>query len=73
MTYRKLVDLKYKKGVSTHDLVRRFPANLQEISEVALMDVPNAILREVLTEEGALNRLIKLKKRYSRFLSEQQN
>ena len=64
MTYRKLFDLKYKQGLTTHDLVRRFPANLQQISEIALMDIPENVLREIITEEEALTRLIKLKRRY---------
>ena len=71
MTYQKLVDLKYRKGLTTHDLVRRFPANLHQISEVALMDIPDHVLREVVKEEEALARLIWLKKRYSKFLSEE--
>lgn len=71
MTYQKLVNLKYKKGVSTYDLVRRFPESLQQISEIALMDVPDDILREVVMEEDALAQLIKLKRRFSKFLPNQ--
>lgn len=70
MTYQKLVDLKFKKGLTTHDLVRRYPANVRQISEIALMDVPDHILKEVLTEEEAFSRLKRLKKRYSKFLPE---
>ena len=70
MTYRKLFDLKFKKGLTTHDLVRRFPENLDQISEIALMDVPEEILREVVKEEDALMRLMRLKRLYSKFLPE---
>lgn len=70
MTYSKLVTLKYKLGFSTHDLLKRFPGSLHQISEVALMDVPNDVLREVIKEEEALLRLMQLKKRFLKFLPE---
>ena len=63
MTYQELFDLKFKMGLSTYELVRRFPDEIERVSEVALLDLPEATLREIIREEEALARLIKLKKR----------
>lgn len=68
MTYEELFTLKFKKGFSTYELVRRFPEDVERVSELALLDVPEAILRQILGEEEAFNRLMKLKKKFSRFL-----
>ena len=66
MTYRELFDLKFKKGVSTYELVRRFPREIERVSEVALLDVPEATLRSILPNRKELERLIKLKKKFFR-------
>jgi len=64
MTYRRLFHLKFVKGISTYELVQRFPRAIDRVSAVALLDVPEATLREVIKEEKELNRLMKLKKRF---------
>ena len=69
MTYQKLFYLKYKKGLSTYDLVRRYPAEVGQVSEVAMLDIPEEILREILAEKAMFQRLMRLKKRYLKFLS----
>lgn len=63
MTYQQLFDLKFKMGLSTYELVRRFPDEIERVSEVALLDLPEATLREIIREEAAFERLMKLKKR----------
>ena len=63
MTYQKIFDLKFKKGLSTYELVRLYPNEVERVSEVALLDIPEEILREVVTEEKDLYRLIQLKRR----------
>ena len=68
MTYQRLFYLKYKKGISTCELIERFPQEAYRVSEVALLDVPDATLKEIIREEKALSRLMRLKKKYSRFL-----
>lgn len=68
MTYHELFYLKYKKKISTYELVKRYPREADRVSEVALMDVPEGILRNIIREEEIFNRLMRLKKRYSRFL-----
>ena len=62
--YRTLFDLKFKKGISTYELVRKFPEEIGRVSEVALLDVPEAILREILKEEKLYDRLMRLKKKF---------
>ncbi len=64
MTYREIFELKYNQGVSTYELVKRFPGEVQRISEVALLEIPEDTLREVILEAKVLDRLIGLKKRY---------
>jgi hypothetical protein len=68
LTYQELFQLKFKKGVSTHELVRRFPQDIQRVSEVALLEIPEDTLKQLVGEKEAFNRLMELKKKYSRFL-----
>lgn len=67
MSYEKLFYLKYKKGVSTYELLRRFPESLNQVADVALMDVPENTLKEIIPDERDLVRLMQLKKRFSSF------
>ncbi len=64
MNYRQLVDLKFKKGISTYELVCRFPKELKRVSEVALLDVPEATLREIVQEKEMFRHLMELKKKF---------
>jgi hypothetical protein len=68
MTYKRLFYLKYKMGLTTYDLVRQYPAEIDRVSEVALVEVPEAILREILQEDETFQRLMRLKKRYMKFI-----
>lgn len=60
--YETLFDLKYRQGVPTHELVHRFPEHIDRVNEVALLDIPENTLREVVPEKETLERLITLKK-----------
>lgn len=62
--YQTLVDLKFKKGISTYELVRKFPEEIGRVSEVALLDVPNGVLKEILKGEKLYDRLIRLKRKF---------
>lgn len=64
MTYGEIFDLKYNQGVSTYELVKRFPEEVIRISEVALLEIPDDTLREVISEAKVLDRLMTLKKKY---------
>ena len=68
MTYEKLCFLKYKKGVSTQELIRLYPKEVVRVSEVALLDLPESILREVLTEADHLEHVMSLKEQFSTYL-----
>ncbi len=68
MTYDRLFYLKFKKRLTTCELVRMYPAQIKRVSEVALLDVPEHTLKEVLKETGTFTRLMRLKKRFSKFL-----
>ena len=62
--YEKLFDLKYRKGVPTHELAHRFPEHIDCINEVALLDIPENTLKEVLPEKRILERVINLKRQF---------
>jgi len=64
MTYQTLFNLKYKKGLSTYELIQRFPGQVIRVSEVALLDIPEGTLREIIREEKIINRLIRLKRKF---------
>lgn len=62
--YEKLIDLKYRKGVSTFKLTRQFPGNRRQIHEVALMGVGQKALRKTVKEKTLLKKILSLKKKY---------
>ncbi|MFA7000762.1 MAG: hypothetical protein WC352_01265 [Candidatus Omnitrophota bacterium] len=68
MDYEKIFYLKYRKRLSTYELLQRFPEALQQVADVALMEVPETTLREIMEEEGEYLRLKRLKQRFSDFL-----
>ena len=48
--YEQLINLKYREGLSTYELVRRFPKQIHRVSEVALLDIPEETLKKVIRE-----------------------
>jgi len=64
--YEKLLDLKYRQGVPTYELAQRFPEHVNRVHEVALLDVPESTLKEVIPEKRILERLISLKNQFQR-------
>lgn len=64
--YEKLFDLKYRQGVSTYELAQRFPEHIDRVHEVALLDVPESTLKEVIPEKRILERLMILKSQFQR-------
>jgi|GEM_PF-1860286 len=64
--YEKLFDLKYRQGISTYELAHRFPEHVDRVNEVALLDIPENTLKEILSEKRVLERLISLKKKFKR-------
>lgn len=64
--YEKLFDLKFRQGVPTYELAHRFPEHLDRVHEVALLDIPEDTLKELLPEKRILERLISLKKQFEK-------
>ncbi|MFA5159908.1 MAG: hypothetical protein WC484_05315 [Candidatus Omnitrophota bacterium] len=64
--YEKLFDLKYRQGIPTHKLAHRFPEHIDRVNEVALLDIPERTLKELVPEKRILERLIRLKKQFQR-------
>jgi len=67
MTYKEIFRKKYKEGLSTQELVQRYPGAIRQVTDVALLDIPEQTLKEIVSEEEDLLRLMKLKKKYSNF------
>ena len=66
MTYERLFELKFKKRISTYELVRRYPRHIKEVSEVALLDVPEETLLQIVQEEKVLKKVKALKRKFLR-------
>ena len=64
MNYRTLVNLKFGEGISTYELARKFPEAISRVNEVALLDVPDRVLREILKEEKLYARVMRLKRKF---------
>src|SRR3989338_6995780 len=64
MTYREIFDLKFKKGYSTNQLLRRFPKDNGKVTEIALLQLPDQILKKMVAEEERLIRILFLKRRF---------
>jgi hypothetical protein len=62
--YEELIDLKYRQGVSTIKLIKRFPRHRRHVNEIALLGVPEKTLRKVVHEKKLLSRLMDIKKRF---------
>lgn len=62
--YEELIDLKYRKGVATYELLRRFPGHVEHVNEVALLHIPEETLKKVVREKETLEKLIRLKQQF---------
>ena len=66
MTHEELYQLKLNGGISTFQLMQLYPEEIKTVSEVALLDIPEETLKEILLEEKDLKRLLQLKKKLSK-------
>ena len=64
--YEKLFDLKYRQGIPTHELAHLFPRHIDRINEVALLDIPEDTLKELVSGRKTLERLISLKRQFQK-------
>ncbi len=68
MTYEEIIYLKYKKGLSTYQLIQLYPRDQERVREIALLDLSTETLRDILKEEESLGRLLKLKQKFAELL-----
>lgn len=61
MTYKKLYEMKFRMGIPTIELEKKFPKDRDKISKLALMELPLSLLRSVLNDERKLMSLLELK------------
>lgn len=64
VTYEEIFELKYLKGISTQELLRQYPDEASRVNEVALLDIPENVLRDMIQESDVLFRLIALKRKF---------
>ncbi len=64
MTYEKLFKLKFEKGYSTNELIEKFPDQADKVREIALLQIPTSILKRTVAEEGVLERILGLKRKF---------
>lgn len=67
--YGKLFYLKFVRGLSTVELMDRFPEDIHEISEIALLGLPWPTLRKVVREKSALSHLLQVKRNCRYYLT----
>lgn len=64
MTYKRIFELKFKKGLSTNELIERFPGEADKVREIALLHLPTPILKKTLSEEVLLKKILDLKRKF---------
>ena len=69
MTYQQIFYLKYKKGIPTSELIQRFPKQAFQVSEVALLDLSDDVLEDIIEDEDRLDHLRALRKKYVKFIT----
>ena len=67
MTYERIAYLKFRKKVPTQELLRRYPDS-RRVQEIAMLDIPDDLLKKIVAEEKEFNRLMRLKERFARFI-----
>ncbi len=60
--YEKLFEMKYKQGVPTLKLAELFSSHRELVSEIALLDIPDATLKKVVRKKELLEKLALLKR-----------
>jgi hypothetical protein len=66
MTYEKIFDLKFRKGYSTTELIQQFPGEADKVREIALLEIPDSLLRKTVREGELLEKILSLKRRFLR-------
>ena len=68
MSYQELCYLKFRMGISTQELLRRYPQSRNAVKDVALMELPETVLKKIISEREDLKRLLDLKRQFKEFL-----
>lgn len=63
MTFQKLFHLKFREGVSTIELEKRFPREKKKISTLAMLELPAHTLRRVVNTREEFEHLSHLKQK----------
>lgn len=61
MTYERIYDLKFRKRVPTYQLRKRFPREARKIARVALLQLPESLLKKLVREKIELERIHSLR------------
>jgi len=64
MTYQKLFRLKFKEHISTLELSHRYPHDRQKVTDLALLELSDSVLRGVLKDDLEYARISKLKQTF---------
>ena len=64
MTYQQLFELKFKKGYSTNELIRRYPKEVVKVTEIALIQIPTPVLKKTVFEADLLEKILTLKRKF---------
>ena len=64
MRYSEIFDLKYRKGIPTQELMRRYPGEIRRISEIALLDLNTSVLRRILPRKKSFSHVLQLKTKF---------
>ena len=64
MTYEKIFELKFKKGYSTNELIKKLPAEADKVREIALLHLPTPLLKKMVSEDWLLEKLLNLKRKF---------
>jgi len=60
--YKRIYDLKFNQCVPTFELRKRFPKEGRKITRVALLQLSNSVLRELVHQKKELQKLMLLRR-----------
>nr|CAX68942.1 hypothetical protein JG2_0170 [uncultured bacterium] len=62
MTYEEIFNLKFREGLPTHIMEKRYPKDKLKITRVALSELPEESLRTVIRKDCELEKILYLKR-----------
>jgi hypothetical protein len=61
MSYDRIFNLKFREHVPTYQLGKLFPRERKKITQIALLELPISLLRQLIKQEKELRKLISLR------------